>query len=179
MFAVNEDFSAFQKANLDSLLKYSDTASEAAEQWFELNARTAKAGVAEGLKQVRALAAAKDVQEFTSLQTGFSQANAEKLLGFARAVYGWLTETQGELTKLAEVQIAEINRSLVSAVDKAAKSAPSGSEFAFAAIKQAMSTTNQALDAVSKASKQAVDLADAGLSATAGVVPAKKKTTAA
>ena len=30
MFAVNEDFSAYQKANLDSLLKYSDAATEAA-----------------------------------------------------------------------------------------------------------------------------------------------------
>jgi phasin family protein len=176
MFAVNEDFSAYQKANLDSLLKYSDAATEAAEQWFELNAKTAKAGVAEALKQMRALATAKDVQELTSLQTSFSQANAEKLLGFARAVYGWATETQGELTKLAEAQIAEVNRSLAAAVDKAAKSAPSGSEFAFSAIKQAMSATNQALDAVSKASKQVVEITEATVSATSsGVVPAKKK----
>jgi len=175
MFAVNEDFSAYQKANLDSLLKYSDAATEAAEQWFELNAKTAKAGVAEALKQVRALATAKDVQELTSLQTGFSQANAEKLLGFARAVYGWASETQGGLTKLAETQITEINRSLAATVDKAAKSAPSGSEFAFAAIKQAMSATNQALDAVSKASKQVGDIADATVSATTGALPAKKK----
>jgi phasin family protein len=179
MFAVNEDFSTYQRTNLDSLLKYSDAATEAAEQWFELNARTAKAGVAEALKQVRALATAKDVQELTSLQTGFSQANAEKLLGFARAVYGWATETQGELTKLAEAQIAEINRSLAAAVDKAAKSAPTGSEFAFAAIKQAMSATNQALDAVSKASKQVGDIAEATVSATTGGLPAKKNSATA
>jgi phasin family protein len=179
MFAVNEDFSAYQKSNLDSLLKYSDAATEAAEQWFELNARTAKAGVAEALKQVRALATAKDVQELTSLQTGFSQANAEKMLGFARAVYGWATETQGELAKLAEAQIAEINRSLAASLDKAAKSAPTGSEFAFTAIKQAMSATNQALDAVSKASKQVGEMADATVGATTGALPARKKPTTA
>ena len=180
MFAVNEDFSAYQKASLDSLLKYSDAATEAAEQWFELNARTAKAGVAEALKQVRALATAKDVQELTALQTGFSQANAEKLLGFAKAVYGWASETHGELTKLAEAQIAEVNRSLAAAVDKAARSAPSGSEFAFAALKQAMSATNQTLDAVSKASKQVVDITEATVNAgTAGVVATKKKAAAA
>ncbi len=179
MFAVNEDFSAYQKTNLDSLLKYSDTATEAAEQWFELNARTAKAGVAEALKQARALAAAKDVQELTSLQTGFSQANAEKWLGFARAAYGWATETQGEFAKLAEAQIAEINRSLTAALDRAAKSAPTGSEFAFAAIKQAMSATNQALETVSKASKQAGEIADVTVGAAAGVLPARKRPAAA
>jgi hypothetical protein len=64
-------------------------------------------------------------------------------------------------------------------VDKAARSAPGGSEFAFAALKQAMSATNQALDAVSKASKQVVDITEATVNAgTAGVVAPKKKAAA-
>jgi len=176
MFAVNEDFSALQKAQMDTLLKYTDAATQAAEQWLELTMKTAKAGVAEALNQARALASVKDVQELTSLQTGFSQANAEKLTGFARAAYGWASETHGQITKLAEGQMAEANRSLASAIDKAAKAAPNGSEFAFAAVKQAMTTANQALDAVSKASKQVVDMTEATVTATtAGVNSAKKK----
>ena len=71
MFAVNEDFSALQKAQLTTLLKYTDAATQAAEQWFELTMKTTKAGVAEALDQARALAAAKDVQELASLQTSF------------------------------------------------------------------------------------------------------------
>ena len=166
MFAVNEDFNTLQKAQLTTLLKYTDAATQAAEEWFELNMKTAKAGVAEMLEQVRALAAAKDVQELTSLQTNFSQANAEKLTGFARAAYGWATETYSHINKVAEGQIAEANRSLAAVIDKAAKAAPSGSEFAFAAVKQAVTTANQALDAVSKASKQVVDITEATVSAT-------------
>ena len=98
-------------------------------------------------------------------------------MGFARAVYGWVTETQGEITKLTEAQLAEVNKSLAAAIDKAAKSAPSGSEFAFAAVKQAMSATNQAFDAISKASKQVTDLTEATVSATTASVtaPTKKK----
>jgi phasin family protein len=166
MLAVNEDFNALQKTHLNNLLKYTDAATQAAEQWVELNMKAAKAGMAEVLDQVRALAAAKDVQELTSLQTSFSQANAEKLTGFARAAYGWATETYGNISKLAEGQIADANRTLAAAIDKASKAAPTGSEFAFAAVKQAVTTANQALDAVSKASKQVVDITEATVSAT-------------
>ena len=177
MFAVNEDFSALQKTQLDTLLKYTDAATQAAEQWLELNMKAAKAGVAEILDQVRALATAKDVQELTTLQTSFSQANAEKVTGFARAAYGWASDTYTHMNKLAEGQIAEANRSLAVAIDRAAKAAPSGSEFAFAAVKQAVTTANQALDAVAKAGKQVVDLTEATVSATAaGVTTGKKKT---
>lgn len=167
MFAVNEDFSAIQKAQLNTLLKYTDAATQATEQWIELNMRTAKAGMAEVLDQVRALAGAKDVQELSALQTSFSQANTEKLSGYARAAYGLATDTYGQINKLAEGQIAEANRSLAAVIDKAAKSAPSGSEFAFAAVKQAVTTANQALDAVSKASKQVADMTEATVSAAA------------
>ena len=46
-------------------------------------------------------------------------------------------------------------------MDKAAKSAPSGSEFAFTAVKQAVTAANQAYDALSKAGKQVVDMTEA------------------
>ena len=170
MFAVNEDFSALQKAQLDTLLKYTDAATQAAEQWFELTMKTSKAGVAEVLDQARALAAAKDVQELTSLQTSFSQANAEKVTGFARAAYGWASETHSQMTKLAEGQMAEANRSLASVIDKAAKAAPTGSEFAFAALKSALTAANQAYDVMSKAGKQVAAYTENTLSTAASTV---------
>ena len=49
-------------------------------------------------------------------------------------------------------------------VDKAAKSAPTGSEFAFAAVKSAMTAANQAYDALTKASKQVADMTEASIS---------------
>ncbi|HZR02540.1 MAG TPA: phasin family protein [Burkholderiales bacterium] len=176
MFVVPEDVSAFHKGNLDALLKFTDTLAQASEQLFDLQVKSAKAGTAEAIKQLRALTGAKDVQEFVSLQTSFSQANAEKVFGFARAVYGWATETQAEISKLVDGQVSELNKSLATTIDKAAKAAPSGSEYAFAAVKQAMSSANQAYDAITKASKQVVEMTEATVASTANsIAPAAAK----
>jgi phasin family protein len=176
MFAVPEEFSAYQKAQLETLLKFTDAASQATEEWIDLNLKSAKAAAAESLKQLRALAVARDVQELASLQTSFSQANAEKVAGFAKAAYAWASETQAEISKLFDGQMAEANKSLVAVIDKAAKTAPSGSEYAFAAVKQAMSSANQAYDAITKASKQVVEMTEATVANTAASVsPTVKK----
>jgi phasin family protein len=179
MIAVPEDFAAYKNNSIDSLVKFADAWSNAAEQLFDLNVKSAKAGTQEALKQIRALAGAKDVPEFVSLQTNFAQANAEKGAGFARALYAWGTEVQTELSKLVDTHVGEFNRNFVAAVDKAAQSAPNGSEFAFAAVKQAVSAANQAYDAITKAGKQVAEMTENTVTATANAVSpaatAKKK----
>ena len=89
IFAVPEEVTLQTKQNLEQTLKYAETAAGSAEQLFDLNLKTAKAAGGYAVSQIKALAGAKDVQELTSLQTTFAQANAEKVAGYARAVYGW------------------------------------------------------------------------------------------
>jgi phasin family protein len=165
MFAIPEEVGAQAKNNIEQALKFAETTAEAAEELFELNLKTAKAAGGDAVKQLKALAGAKDVQELASLQTSFAQSNAEKLFGYGRAVYGWTAEAQGEISRLVDAQIAEINKTFAAALDKAAKSAPSGSEFAFAAVKSAMTAANQAYDALTKAGKQVADMTEATISA--------------
>ena len=176
IFAVPEEVSAQTKNSIEHSLKFAETAAESAEQLLDLNLKTAKAAGGDAVKQIKALAGVKDVQELASLQTAFAQANAEKVAGYARAVYGWATEAQSEVSKLVETQVAEINKTFSAALDKAAKSAPSGSEFAFAAVKSAMSAANQAYDALTKAGKQVADITEATISTTPGTT--RKKTAA-
>jgi phasin family protein len=176
MFAVPEDFSAYHKANVDRFVKVADAAGDVLEGWMDLQAKSAKAASAEAASQLRALIGAKDVQELHSLQTAFAQSNAEKAMGYAKAVYGWATETYGQLAKLAEGQIAEANKTFATALDKAAKAAPAGSEYAFTAFKSALSATNQAYDALTRASKQVVEMTEATVAASAnGVTTAGRK----
>jgi len=174
IFAVPEDLSAQAKNNIEQALKFAESTADAAEEFFDLNLKTAKAASADAVKQIKALAAARDVQELTSLQTSFAQANAEKLLGYGRAVYGWSSEAQGEISRLVEAQIAEVNKSVAAALDKAAKAAPSGSEFAFAAVKSAITTANQAYDALTKAGRQVADMTEVSIN-TAAVASRNKK----
>jgi phasin family protein len=174
LFAVPEDVSAQARTNIEQALKLVETSTDAAEELFDLNLKTAKAAAADAVKQLKALATAKDVQELTTLQTAFAQANAEKVAGYARAIYGWATQAQSEVSKLFETQVAELNKNVATALDKAAKSAPSGSEFAFAAAKSALSTANQAYDAFSKAGKQVADITEATINnATPGTTRKK------
>ena len=174
IFAVPEDVSAQAKNNIEQVLKFAETTADAAEELFELNLKTARAASADALKQLKAMATAKDVQELASLQTSFAQANAEKLFGYSRAVYGWSAEAQGEISKLVEAQIAEVNKNMAAAVDKAAKAAPSGSEFAFAAVKSAMTAANQAYDALTKAGRQVADMTEATINTAAPGTSRKK-----
>jgi phasin family protein len=176
MIALPEDFTTYQKSAMDNLVKFADAWSNAAEQLFDLNVKSAKAGGQEALKQIHALATAKDVQELFAMQSSFAQENAEKSAGFARALYTWGSDTQGEISKLVDSQMGELNRTFAAAIDRAAKSAPNGSEFAFAAVKQAVSSANQAYDAIAKAGKQVAEMTESTVSATANAVaPAAKK----
>lgn len=175
MFAVSEDFGAVQKASVDHVLKFADAANQAAEQWLELNIKSAKAASAEVTKQVRALAGAKDVQELASLQSAFAQENADKLLGFSKAVLTWASETQGQVSKLFEEQFGEVNKAVHTAVEKAAKSAPAGSEFAFNAVKSALATANQAYETMSKAGKQVAEMTEQSITTAANTITTPRK----
>ncbi len=175
MFTVPEEVSAQQAANVEQGMKFAETAVAAVEQLFDLNVKTARAGSAELLGQLRAFAGVKDIQEFTALQSGIAQSGSEKTMGYARAVFGWVSESQAQFSKLVEAQVGVVNRHLTTSLDKAAKSAPSGSEFAFAAAKNALSAANQAYDALSKAGKQVIDVTEATVSAAAPVKAVAKK----
>jgi phasin family protein len=180
LFNVPEDVTSQAKSNFEQALRFTETAADATEKLFELNVRTAKAAGADVVSQIKALTSAKDVQELAALQTSFAQANVEKAVGYARAVYGWATETQSEVSKLVETQVAEINKNVVDAIDRAAKSAPSGSEFAFAALKSALTASNQAYDVLTKAGKQVAAYTENTLSTqtTGENAPTPRKRTA-
>ena len=169
LFNVPEDVASQTKANFEQALRFTETATQASEKLFELNVQTAKAAGADVVSQIKALTLVKDVQELTALQTTFAQSNAEKVAGYARAVYGWATETQSEVSKLFETQVAELNKNIVETIDRAAKSAPTGSEFAFAALKSALTAANQAYDVMSKAGKQVASYTETTLATSTNV----------
>ena len=72
-----------------------------------------------------------------------------------------------------KTRFADANKNLTSALDKAVKSAPAGSDVAVAAVKSALAAANQAYDAFSKASKQVAEATEATMTA-AGTATKKK-----
>lgn len=174
MLNVPEQIVATNKENLDSFLTFAGIAAAGVEKLIDLQIKTAKAAFAEGAKNAQALAAARDIQQFTEIQGAIAQPAAEKATAYARSVYTLVAETQAEMTRFFEARVGEVNKNVTSALDNAVKSAPAGSDVAVAAFKSALAAANQAYDAFSKATRQVTEATEATMTAATGTQGKKK-----
>jgi phasin family protein len=170
MYVTPEQIQASTKANVDAILSLAANQFAAFEKFATLNANAVKAAFEDSIANARALAGAKDAQEYISLQSTFAQPAIEKAIAYSKSVYEVATETNGELSKLTERRIAEWNENFVTLLDKAAKNAPAGSDVAVSAVKQMIAAANSAYDNFNKVAKQATDIAEANVTAATETV---------
>ncbi|MCB1940096.1 MAG: phasin family protein [Rhodocyclaceae bacterium] len=165
MFATPEQFAATNKANIENALTLANAAFASVERLAALNLNTARSALEDGVANTKALLSVKDVQEFVTVQSALAQPAVEKLVAYSRSVYEIATQSQEEVSKLVEAQIAEMNKGVAAALDQAAKSAPAGSDVAVAAVKSAIAAANSAYDSMNKAAKQVAEIAEANVAA--------------
>jgi phasin family protein len=161
MFAIPEQFSNATKANFEAQFALLSTLTaktfEGMEKLVELNVNAAKAALEESSAAARQLLSAKDPQEFLSLTTSQLKPRAEKAMAYSRQVAAIAAGTGAEFSKVAESQIAETNRKVLSLVDEVSKNAPAGSETLVNAFKTAVTNANAGYEQLSKTTKQAVE----------------------
>lgn len=179
MTITPEQIAAANEANVAAALSLANSAFANAERLTALNLNTARAALDDSFANVKALLSAKDPQELVSLQSALAQPMVEKSVAYARGVYEIASQAQEELSKLVEGKVADLNKNLAAALEKAAKSAPAGSEAALAAVKTAIDSANSAYDSVTKAVKQVTEMAEANAealtsAATKASAPAKR-----
>ncbi|CAN5506429.1 phasin family protein [soil metagenome] len=160
-----EQIMAANKANIETLLGLGAKAFEGVEKLVELNLQVAKASMTEFGETAKAAMSVKDAQEFMALQTSIMQPAAEKVAAYSRHVYDITTGTSSEVGKIAEAQMAGAQQKLMSMIDGAVQNAPAGTENAVALVKSAVAAANNAYESVSKAAKQATDVAEANFTA--------------
>ncbi len=165
MFATPEQLAGANKANVEAMLTLANTAFASAERFAALNLNTARAVLEDSVNNAKALLGAKDLQEAISLQATLAQPSVEKAVSYSRSVYEISAQTQEEFSRLVEAQFAEVNKNVASSLDKAAKSAPAGSDVAVAAVKSAIAAANSAYDTMNKAAKQVAEIAEANVAA--------------
>lgn len=182
MYNTPEQISATSKANVESLLTLANTAFASAERLAALNLNTARNLLEDTVSNAKALMGAKDVQELMNIQASLAQPTVEKAVAYSRSIYEIASQTQEELTKVFEAQFAEANKTMTSALDKAVKNAPAGSDVAVAAVKSAIAAANSAYDSMTKAAKQVAEIAEANVAAATsatvkavGAAPKAKK----
>jgi phasin family protein len=175
MYVSPEQVSASGKAGVESLLGLANAQFAACERLWALNLDATKSLFEDSVNYARAVMGAKDAQEMVNLSAAAAQPALEKALAYSRKVYEVSTQTQGEVTKLVEAQAAEMNKNMVSLLDKFAKNAPAGSDVAVAAVKSALAAANTAYDSLSKVAKQANEIAEANFTAAANAANGKRK----
>jgi phasin family protein len=165
MYTTPEQLASANKANIESILTLANTAFASAERLAALNLNTARTVLEDIVANSKSLMGAKDAQELLSLQASLAQPAVEKAVAYSHSVYEIATQTQEELSKVFEAQFAEINRNVTTALDKAVKNAPAGSDVAVAAVKSAIAAANSAYDSMTKAAKQVAEIAEANVTA--------------
>ena len=174
-----EQFSAANKAAVDSLLSVANTALASAERIATLNLETARSVLEDSVSGVKALMGAKDPQEALSIQASLAKPSVDKAVAYSKSVYEISTETQEQLSKMVEAQFGDFQKTVGAMLEKAAKSAPAGSDVAVAAVQSAIAAANSAFDNFRKTAKQVTDIAQnnvaAATSATAKAVKKSSK----
>ncbi|HEY6087083.1 MAG TPA: phasin family protein [Burkholderiaceae bacterium] len=160
-----EQLIAAQKANVETLFGLTNKAFEGVEKLVELNLQVAKTALGEAGDTARAALSVKDAQELLSLQASLLQPSAEKAAAYSRHVYDIAAETNAEVTKAVEAQVADAQKKFITLVDTASKNAPAGTENAVALVRSAVAAANNAFESVQKAAKQAADVAEANFQA--------------
>ena len=172
-----EQIVAAHKANIETLFGLTSKAFEGVEKLVELNVQATKAALSESANSTQALLSVKDAQELLTLQASLFQPLAEKTVAYSRHLYDIASGTGTEFGKAAESQAADAQKKFNAFVDNAAKNAPAGSETAVAVMKSAISASNNALESVQKAVKQATEMAEANFNTvTSQAVNATKAT---
>ncbi len=165
MIAKTEKVTAVQKLAVESGITSLRTAFDSSERLVALNLNTARELLEEGSSGIRGLLGAKSPEDLTALQAAMVRPMAEKVLAYYRNCYEILAQGVEEFVKPYEAQFADLNKTVASELEKAAASAPLGSEAAVAAIKSGIAAANSTFDQVTRASRQAVEIAETNLTA--------------
>jgi phasin family protein len=174
MYNVSEQLTSTNKAGVETFMTIANATFAGAERLAALNLNAARTFIENSAANTRALLAVKDLEALVSLQKSLAQPDAEEAADYSRRVYEIATQTHEALSQVVEGQVSELNKNLGLALDKAVKTAPAGSDLAVNALRSAISAANSAYDSMSKAAKQATEMAEANLAAaTAAVTPIK------
>ena|ERR1700752_1260753 len=165
MPTVANPLSEITAATVDSAVRLTRISMDSAERVMALQMDFAKTNIEQATKAAKAMAGAKDVQEYLALRTKSAEGTVERFMGYSRSLYEISSEAQTQLSKLAEERMSTFQQAVTESVEQAAKSAPAGSDMAVAAIKSSLAATTAAFDSFNKAAKQVASYTDAGVRA--------------
>lgn len=154
MYQTPEQLIAINKAGFEAALRFAGVALGGAERLMELQLKTARSALNDGIENARTLGAVRDFEQLSTLKDTVVQPSFEKATAYAKEVYDVASVTQADLSKLVEEQVSELNKQFVAVLDQMVKNAPAGSEAGIAAMKSTLAAVNSGIDNFTKVAKQ-------------------------
>ncbi|MFM9993274.1 MAG: phasin family protein [Burkholderiaceae bacterium] len=159
MLLTPEQILAAHKANLETLMGFTQQAVAGVEHLIQLNLAVTKAAIEDSHKNTQMVMGAKDSQDLVAMQSTLFQPLAEKMMSYNRQLFEIVSNHGGTVSQGVEQKYAQAQHAFQTMVDNVAKNAPAGSEPAVNAFKTALAAGNQAMESVQNAVKQATELA--------------------
>ncbi|HET6263959.1 MAG TPA: phasin family protein [Usitatibacter sp.] len=172
---MNEVFNPLSevgRAAVDAASRAARISVDSAERTLAVQLEYAKGAVKQATATAHAFAQVKDVQELFVLRARLAENAIENLMGYTRSLYEVASEAQAEYSRLAEERMGSFQQAVTQTVDKAAQSAPAGSDVAVAAMKSQLAAATAAFDSFTKAARHMASFTDAGMTASR---PAKSR----
>jgi phasin family protein len=154
-----------QKAALNAMMSVQGSIFTGFEKLVDLNLKVMKATMDEVSQKTQEAMGVKDAQEAVAMSSSLVQPSAEKAVAYGKHVYDIVAGVQADLAKLTEGKMAESQKNLADMVDQFSRNAPSGSEATVAMLKSSMAQATAAYDSMTKAAKQAAEVAEKNLHA--------------
>jgi phasin family protein len=162
MIQVPEQVAAVTKAQVEGATKFATFGLEMTEKFVAFQLAYAKSAFGDAVTSAKALADMKEPAALPDIKASV-EPTVEKMTAYAKGLYELSATSQAQFSKLVEEQMNAVNTQMLSMLDTAAKNGPAGTELAVSAIKSALAAANSAYDNISKATKQATEMAEANL----------------
>ncbi len=167
MITNPEQLAQLQKSALEAFHGATSASIAGFEKLAALNVQATKTSLEESTEALRSLVEVKDPKQLAEIATSSVQPTTDKVAAYYKHVYEIANETGSELARLFERQYAESNRQIYAAIDAIARNVPAGGEGVVTMMKQAVTAANTTFDQLNKATKQAVEVAEANMAAAA------------
>jgi phasin family protein len=161
-----QQFAAWNQAAYDATMTYARASLASAEQLLRLNLETARATLDQASKATRELMSVTDPQQFMSTRAKLAQDNMQQAATYAQSVYAIVSQTQRELSRLFEEQLARVSKDMAAGAESLGKSVPGG-EIQSAALKSTVAATAAMMESLNQATRQFAELSETTMKAAA------------
>lgn len=165
MTQPNEQLAAWNQAAYDAALGYARASLASAEQLLKLNLDAARSALEQNSRAARELLSTSDPQSLMQARTKLAETSMQQAASYAQGVYEIASQTQAQLTKMFEEQVARFSKDMAAGAEQLGKAAPGGGAMPPAALQSTMAATNAMLENLNRATRQFAELSEATMKA--------------